>query len=165
MRHFSLEARFALRVEAPYSAPESASGRLTWEHRADADHILIATPLGQGLADIDRDATGARLRSSDGQIHQAADAGELVRTTLGYELPIAELPSWLIGQAAAGSTLQKDTLGRPLSLVEPGWHIDYAYDDDSADAPPSRLTVRREADATLRHLELRLRIEEWQALP
>ena len=165
LTHFSLEARFALRAEAPYSEPQSANGRLSWEHGADGDHILIADPLGQGLADITSTPDTARLQTGDGQVRQAADAATLVREGLGYELPLAELPGWLIGRPASQGTLRRDDHGRPLALREPGWQIDYEYADDEPTAPPIRLTVRREADATLRHLELRLRIEEWQALP
>ena len=44
--------------------------------------------------------------------------------------------------------------------VEAGWQVDYAYADDTPDALPERVTLRR-AD----EIELRLRIEEWKTAP
>ncbi|MBS1191061.1 MAG: Outer rane lipoprotein LolB [Rhodocyclaceae bacterium] len=160
LRDFGLEARFALRLERPYEAPQSASGRLSWDHGHDGDHILVANPLGQGIAEIDRSAAGARLRTSDGRVRHAADAGELLQEATGYPLPLGELPAWLLGRPTASGQLRTDALGRPQSLIDAGWHIDYHYDSEAADALPSRLTLRRDSS-----LEVRLRIEEWRSTP
>lgn len=160
LRDFALEARFALRLERPYQAPESASGRLSWEHSGDTDHIFVANPLGQGVADIEQGPRGARLRTSDGQVREAADAGALLLETTGYPLPLGELPAWLLGRPTASGQLIADGQGRPKALADAGWQIDYDYDDEAAGALPARLTLRRGGD-----LELRLRIEEWRSLP
>ena len=165
LRDFSLEARFALHLERPYEAPETASGRLSWQHRGGVDHILVANPLGQGLAEIERTAAGARLRTSDGRIREAADPAALLQETTGYPLPLGELPAWLLGRPTASGRLEADAQGRPRTLADAGWKIEYSYDSEAADALPARLTLRRDPSAELRSLELRLRIEEWQSNP
>lgn len=160
LRDFSLEARFALRTERPNEAAQTASGRLSWSHRLAGDSVLIANPLGQGIARIETSAAGAQLQGSDGSLHRSRDAAALLREATGYTLPLDQLPAWLLGRPGPDGRLDLDALGRPRRLLSEGWRIDYGYDDDGADALPARLTVSRDND-----LELRLRIEEWRAAP
>lgn len=160
LRDFGLEARFALRLENPHETPQSANGRLSWQHAGDRNHILISTPLGQGIAEIESGRNGARLRASDGQVRESADPAALLEESTGYPLPLGELPAWLLGHPSASGQLQTDTTGRPSRLSEAGWQIEYDYDDAAAGALPSRLTLHRD-----NRLVLRLRIEEWRNIP
>lgn len=160
VRDFTIEARFSLRLESPDQRGQSVSGRLTWQHLPSGDRLLLSDPLGQGVAELERDAGGARLRLASGQQRQAPDAESLLRDALGYSLPVKRLPAWLLGRAGTGGELRRDEAGRPQWLLEDGWRIDYAYDDARADALPARLTVQRQGE-----LELRLRIEEWRFAP
>ncbi len=160
VRDFAIDGRFSLRIESPDQRGQSVSGRLTWQHRSSGDRLLLSDPLGQGVAELESDSGGARLRLASGQQRQAPDAESLLRDTLGYSLPVRRLPAWLLGRAGRDGDLQLDAAGRPLRLLEDGWRIDYAYDDARADALPARLTVQRQGE-----LELRLRIEEWRFTP
>ena len=54
---FDLAGRLAARY-----GEESFSGNLAWRHARSSDEMLISTPLGQGVARIDRKST--RLNSS-----------------------------------------------------------------------------------------------------
>lgn len=157
---FALEARFALRLERPYDEPQSASGRLSWRHAEGGDRVLIANPLGQGIAEIERQGGGARLRTGDGRVRQAPDAAALLEEATGYPLPLGDLPAWLLGRPGTGGRLEKDAAGRPQRLSDAGWQIQYGYDSEAAGALPARLTLRRGGE-----IELRLRIEEWRPLP
>ena len=156
---FALEARFALRVSLPDQPPESSGGRLDWEHRAGHDRLLIANPLGIGIAEIDSGPSGARLRTSDGRLLEADDPDALLETVTGQRLPLRQLSGWLLGRGARAQVID-DRHGRPAQLSEAGWQVDYAYPDDSAGALPERVLLRR-ADT----LELRLRIEHWKTAP
>ncbi len=159
LRDFALEARFALRVSRPDEAPQTAGGRLSWAHHAGNNRILIANPLGYGVAEIETTPALSRLRTADGKIRESADADELMEAATGERLPVSRLPAWLLGRSS-GTYMQRDAQQRPTSLHEAGWQIDYAYDDSSASALPARITLRR-AD----EIELRLRIEEWRETP
>lgn len=160
LHDFALDARFALRVSRPDEAVQTAGGRLSWEHRAGKDRILIANPLGYGVAEIETTPALSRLRTADGKIRESADAEELMAAATGERLPVARLPAWLLGRSSAPANIQRDSQQRPSRLHEARWQIDYAYDDDSASALPTRITLRR-AD----EIELRLRIEEWREAP
>lgn len=160
LRDFALEARFILHQERLHESPQSASGRLSWQHTENRDSILIATPLGQGIAEIEATPIGAHLRTSDGRQYAATDPAALLEEATGYPLPLGDLPAWLLGRPSVSGRFQADTTGRPQRLFEADWQIDYDYDDVAAGALPSRLTLQRG-----NQLELRLRIEEWRDLP
>jgi outer membrane lipoprotein LolB len=156
VRDFALAARFALRVTLPGSPAESSGGRFDWEHRNGRDRILIANPLGVGLAEIETGSALSSLRTSDGRLHDAADPDTLAEQVTGQRLPIRQLPEWLLGRGTSAQ-VENDTDGRPLRLLESGWQVDYAYADSTPDALPERVTLSRGNE-----IELRLRIEEWK---
>lgn len=156
---FSLEARFALRASDAEGKPQSSGGRLSWQRSAAQTHILIATPLGMGIAEIDARPGLATLQTGDNRRWEAETPDELIAIATGQNLPVARLSDWLLGRTRAGSLLERDALQRPLHLAEDGWEIDYSYDDERSDALPSRIALRKDS------LELRLRIEQWKAMP
>ena len=160
VRDFALDARFALRVSMPERPAESSGGRLAWEHRSGNDRILVSNPLGVGLAEIETTPTLSRLHTADGQTRESADADALMEEITGQPLPIRRLPDWLLGLAERPDHLRHDGNGRPASLAEAGWQIDYAYADEAPDALPAAVTLRRASE-----IELRLRIEEWKTTP
>jgi len=157
---FALEARFALRVTLPDSAPQSAGGRLSWEHKNDANRILIANPLGIALAEIETTPALSRLHTADGKRLESPDADALMEEVTGQRLPVTRLPAWLLGRPGPNAAVSIDPLGRPSQLQEGEWRIDYDYADFDAGALPSRLTLNRNQE-----IELRLRIEEWKEAP
>lgn len=150
---FAIEGRFSLRHE-----DKNYSGRLSWRHQGTSDEVLLASPFGQGIAQITTGDAGAQLVTNDGKTYAAATSELLTRQVLGYPLPLAQLADWVRGRAALA--FETDTQGRPLRLRDDAWRIDYEYDSDDAQALPSRLVAQR-SDG----VELRLRIDEWTALP
>ena len=152
---FSLEGRFSLRHE-----DKNYSGRLSWRHDGENNTLLLASPFGQGLAEITTGANSARLTTSDGKSYEAADAETLTTRVLGYPLPLAQLTDWVRGRNTTAGVAELDGFGRPLRLRHEGWNIDYGYDGDDPLAPPSRVFAERAGG-----LEVRLRIDEWTSLP
>ena len=118
--------------------------------------MLLASPFGQGVAEIILDLGVAQLHAADGRRFEASDVEALTHEVLGYRLPLAGLAAWMLGR---GERLHAglDAAGRPVHAEVDGWQIDYAYDDESPGALPARLDIRREGGP-----EIRLRIEEWR---
>lgn len=154
LQSFSIEARFSLRHEE-----KSYTGRLSWRHAGSQDDLLLASPFGQGMARIASDANGVRLTASDGSLHQATDTETLTKQVLGFPLPLKNLADWVRGRRSDAGFEAQDAFGRPLRVRRDGWQIDYEYDSDDPQALPGRLFIEREGV-----LELRLRIDEWNAL-
>ena len=69
------------------------SSSVRWHHLPERDEIWLLTPVGQALAHIEADATGALLTAADGQQHRAGDVASLTRRAFGWELPLEQL-SW-----------------------------------------------------------------------
>ena len=157
---FSLTARFALTSRQPGETEQKAGGRLDWRHQNEEDEILIANPIGIGLARLDSRPGEARLETGDGRRFVANDPEQLLLDVLGQPLPVRQLPHWLLGRAGADGQLERDPQGRPNRLEEAGWRIDYSYDDEAAGSLPSRLHLRQGE-----RIDLRLRIEEWKSAP
>jgi outer membrane lipoprotein LolB len=160
IRDFTLEGRFALRVALAGKAIENSGGRLTWTHRQQSDRVLLSSPLGYGLAEIETTPEISRLRTADGRTHESTDADALIEEVTGQRLPISRLPAWLLGRSRGNARIDADAQGRPARLSEDGWQVDYSFEDDAPTALPSRLTVTRQGE-----IELRLRIEEWKEMP
>lgn len=160
VRDFSLEARFALRLALAGRPVQSSGGRLSWMHGAAIDRLLIANPLGMGLAEIEMNPLMSRLQTADGRQHESSDPAALLEEVTGLALPVRRLPAWLLGTAGPDAILERDASGRPLRLREAEWQVDYTYADDLPGALPAGLTLSRGAE-----VELRLRIEAWRETP
>jgi outer membrane lipoprotein LolB len=114
---------------------------ISWRHEPAGDEILLTTPLGQGVAELRRNASGARLLMADGRELVAADWEILTEQLFGARLPFNDLPAWVAGHAPA---------------VAAGWRVEYLdYQSDAPDALPTLLEVRRD------DIEVRLIIDEW----
>lgn len=136
---------------------QSLSGAIHWLHRADADELMMTSPLGQGVARIVRSADGVVLDVPDQPLRRAADVESLTREVLGYELPVSGLVWWVQASPAPGRAFEvrRDAAGRITQLRQDGWVIDYLQYTADAPARPRKLSVAREG------LEIRLVTDSW----
>jgi len=155
----ALSANWTLQGRIGIQAGEqSLSGNIRWQHRADTDELLLTSPLGQGVARIERNAGGVTLELPNQPPRHAADAESLTRETLGYALPVSALSWWVQAQPAPGRAFEAthDAAGHLTQLKQDGWVIDYLQYADDAPARPEKLAVAREG------LEIRLVADTWQ---
>lgn len=146
---FALDGRIAVRQEETRH-----SANIAWRHTATADEILLTTPLGQGVAQLGRDARGARLVGTDKGVVEAPDWEGLSAQVFGFALPLAGLPRWLVGDVAPSA---RDDRGRPLAARADGWEIRYLdYESETPGALPVLMEFRRD------DIELRLKVDSWQ---
>jgi outer membrane lipoprotein LolB len=136
LTQFELDGRIVVR--------ESQSrhyANISWRHDATHDEILLTTPLGQGVAELSRDARGARLVTADRKEFLATTWEGLAEQVFGTRLPLDDLPAWLAG--------------RPPNPAS-GWRVEYLeYQSEAADALPTLIEARRG------DIELRLKVSEW----
>ena len=119
---------------------ESFTGNLNWKHARIADDLLISTPLGQGVARIQRQGDAVVLTTAERREYRAADAETLTERVLGFRLPLSGLADWV--------------RGRPSPALEArGWKIE--YQDYDAERRPIRMRV------TYPGVELRLAVSQW----
>jgi len=113
---------------------------IDWQHTADSDTILLNTPLGQGLAELSRNATGAHLILADQRRFEAQDWSTLSVEVFGFRLPLNASARWLLGAAA-------DTEGWRVTVVE--------RESTAPHALPTLIELERE------DIHVRLKIDEW----
>ncbi|MEW6165572.1 MAG: outer membrane lipoprotein LolB [Pseudomonadota bacterium] len=113
---------------------------IDWRHDPAGDEILLTTPLGQGVAEITRDAGGARLRLADRRHFEADDWDGLSERVFGFRLPLRDSSSWLLGEMAGGE----------------GWRIRVTErESDAPGALPAVIELERD------DIHVQLKIDEW----
>lgn len=117
--------------------------KIEWRHDPARDEILLATPLGQGVAEIVRDTEGARLTLADKRRFAADDWSELAERAFGFRLPLAASSRWLLGAPA-------DPEGWRLRVVE--------RESEAPDALPRLIELERD------DIAVRLLIDAWTEL-
>jgi outer membrane lipoprotein LolB len=147
---FELSGRFAAR-----QGDEAGGGRINWRHTRTGDELLVASPLGQGLARITRRDGMYVLETADERRLESDDPVELAERALGFPIPVAALADWVQGRPVPGrpAEIERDGEGRVRTIRQDGWRIEVtAWSGDL----PQRLRVER-AD-----FELRLSVDTWK---
>jgi outer membrane lipoprotein LolB len=136
LTQFELDGRIVVR-----EGQSRHYANISWRHDAQRDEILLTTPLGQGVAELSRDARGAKLVMAVRKEYVADDWEGLSEQVFGTRLPLDDLPHWLAGR------------GPPPAS---GWRVEYLeYQSDAADALPMLIEARHG------DIELRLKVSEW----
>lgn len=154
--NFTAAGRVAARVAG--DTKRGFSGGFAWTHRPAEDVVELLTPLGQIAARMTMTAAGAEIELPDGRHTFTTDPGQFLSDALGVTLPVAELPYWLqaVPLARVPFRAEGDAIGRPLTLWQNGWQIQYtAYADETTGAYPTRMQL------TLGDIEARMIISEW----
>ncbi len=114
--------------------------RIDWRHATARDEILLATPLGQGVAEIVRDSAGAHLLLADRRRFEADDWSTLSEQVFGFPLPLKASARWLLGDLTNTETWRIEVIERESTA--PG-------------ALPSVIELERD------DIAVRLKIDEW----
>lgn len=137
------------------------SSNVRWRHAAGDHEIWLMSPVGQTLAHIAADDSGATLTAADQQVYRARTVEGLTRSALGWSLPLIRLQYWIQGLAVPDgpvAEVTRDAQGRPVALAQGGWSIRYAYDEAGAMPPrPRRLDMDSNGQ------KIRLVIDGWRS--
>jgi outer membrane lipoprotein LolB len=135
---FALLGRLAVRQgEARYHV------NIDWRHTPASDEILLATPLGQGVAEILRSPAGAQLTLADKRSYAAADMAALAEQVFGFPLPLTSVVRWLLG-------------ANDVERLLDGWAMRVVERESAAEhALPTLIELERDDVA------VRLKITEW----
>lgn len=130
--------------------------RMTWAHSPTEDAIGFSSSLGMVVAELQRDASGARWITADGERYEARSADQLMARLTDQPVPIDSLSRWVLGRVGRGVAATRDEKGRLLEALDEGWTVRVlAYESELPNALPSSVEVEHGA------LRIRLAIEEW----
>ena len=161
-RPFAANFTAAGRVAARLTGEDKRgfSGGFSWTHRPAQDVVELLTPLGQIAARLTMTAAGAEIELGDGRRTFTSDPERFLSDNLGATLPVAALPYWLqaVPLARVPYRAEADALGRPGTLWQNGWQIQYTeYAAETPGAHPTRLQLN------FGDIEARMIISEWNA--
>ena len=140
LERFAAEGRIALRV-----GERSDHLRFRWERSLRGDRVLFMTPLGQGLAELQRDESGARLQRPGEPAVEAPGLPQLAQRVFAVPLPLDSLGDWLRGARRATEA--------------DGWRVIASRVASYGERRlPSSIEVRRE------DVDLRLVIDDWDVV-
>lgn len=145
MQPFELAGRIVVRHQ-----DRGFSSSLRWKQAAGSDEIWLTAPLGQTIAYLQADASGASFTGADQKQYRASSIESLTNRAFGWRFPVAGLRHWVLGQPAADMTLdgvERDATGRILRMKQDAWQVRFTY--VNAAAMPSRLEMAS-ADVEIR---------------
>lgn len=89
--------RFALATAAAGidQPAEEVQGRFVLQVQESRIALSVYSPFGQTMAQLEERPGHAWLKSPDGSIRTATSAEDLLEESLGWRLPVRELPRWL----------------------------------------------------------------------
>lgn len=135
------------------------NANITWQQTGEDYRVHLYGPLGSGSIKIAGQAGAVYLVRSNGQTITAKSPEALVRTELGWTIPVSGLRYWLRGMAAPGSTPKMvfDKNKELQKLVQQGWTVHYqSYQDINGLRLPYKLLLENGA------LRLKFIFQKWQ---
>ncbi|MET1116502.1 MAG: lipoprotein insertase outer membrane protein LolB [Comamonas sp.] len=99
--------RLALQVHDEQAQEQSFSASFELQGRQREGQLVLLSPFGAVLAELQWSPAGAQLRQG-GQLRQSPSLDALVQDTMGTALPLGALFAWLAGEQAAAPGWQAD---------------------------------------------------------
>lgn len=139
----------------------NAAGRFVWLQSSERYDLEIWGPFGQGRRRLRGDGNTVQLLDGSGNLLLEGPVAEVMRTQLGWELPLTSLRHWVQGRPDPSQRLanmDQNEMGYAEEITQGNWQISYPeYFDSAADTgKPRRLVARGEG------YEIRLAISRWE---
>ena len=154
LSHWQLQGRIAVRTRT-----DKWQASLRWQHLPEQDNLYISGPLGQGAVAITIRKDFIRLQQSDGQVQTSDNPEQVLRSQLGFPVPLSDLYYWVLGVPGAAELFEPeyDELNRLKTLKQSGWLIAYQrYQTVKQYILPGYINVSRGS------VQLKLVVDDWQ---
>ena len=138
--------------------------KISWLQRSGDNYEMnIKHPLTNSvLAYIKGSPQGVMLKAQDGKVYKDNNAENLLRRQLRVGLPLKGLKYWVRGIPSPDYPAAKTSLdeyGRPLTLLQAGWKIDYpVYQSGGSSALPEKITLVHSAD----NIRIKVIAKDWK---
>jgi len=156
---WSLNSKIALRYR-----DEHWTFGLNWVQKATRQYVMqIKNPVtGAVIARLTKNYQGVALLSDDGKTYHDADEERLLQRQSGVQLPLKGMQYWVRGLTSPVHKVDKlvlDSRGRPKTIFQAGWQINYSnYLNASTAALPRKVVITREKD----NVYLKMIAKQWR---
>lgn len=136
---------------------------LKWLQKATEQYVMqINNPVtGAVVAKLSRNNNGVSLLSDDGKVYKDTDEERLLLRQSGVRLPMKGMQSWVRGLTSPIYKVDKlvlDSMGRPQTIYQAGWRIEYSrYLNTSFNSMPRKVVITREKD----NVYLKMIAKKW----
>jgi outer membrane lipoprotein LolB len=136
----------------------SDSGSIEWQGDFLRQQIVLLSPIGTTVAEINHRPEQTQLSLSQEQTVVAQNVEEVTRRMLGYPLPLEGMPWWVIGQSWPSSPVNivKDAAGRVSSLSQDNWLITYGQWQKI-----NNLWLPKSISLTQEDIRIRIHVDKW----
>lgn len=144
---------------------ESLHGKFGWEQSPENTVVTLMSPLGQTIAKIEITPQMTTFTAPNRAPASAPDAEELIKSQLGWTLPVSGMKGWL--QGCATDSRGQSFIATPEStqvFTRDGWQINYASWIDGPTMPlPKRIDLIKGNQDSLNGVDINLKlvIDEW----
>ena len=143
---------------------EGVHGSFEWEQTPELTSITLLSPLGQVAATVDVMPKLATFAVPGKPPKSAPNAESLIKSQLGWALPVSGMKEWLQGCAvdAQGRSFIASPEKKSV-ITKDKWQIDYVSWIDGPTMPlPKRINLTKGKDLTDLDLNIKLVIDEWR---
>jgi outer membrane lipoprotein LolB len=138
-------------------------GSFNWSQRDDTLELIVRGPLRNGVLQVEGEPDSLTV-TARGETRTLTDPEAELSELIGWWLPVASLPDWLLGlpDDAFRAVTVPGTDGTLASLEQRLWRVDYPEYRLVALAGSGQVVVPRRIDLVHGTLTLKLTIDEWQ---
>lgn len=146
---------------------DGGSGRIEWLQGDGRMQVSLSAPITRQSWTLAIDAGEATLDGVPNGPLRGSEAGALLRTATGWDIPVAALGCWVRGAQAGSARYGASRIDfgaglLPSRIEQGGWVVDYAdwkADPVSGLPMPGRINAQRGED------RVRLVVDRWDARP
>jgi outer membrane lipoprotein LolB len=142
----------------------AVQGRFNWRQGDDALELTVRNALGAGILRVSGQPDALTV-TARGETRTLTDPETELSELIGWWLPIASLPQWLLGfpDGDFGAVTVPGADGTVASLEQRLWRVDFpAYRLATIDGTGTAVLVPNRIEMTHGELALRLTIDDWQ---
>lgn len=138
---------------------EGGNANIRWRQRGGDFDIELSAPITRQSWRLASRAGRVTLAGLDGGERSGSDAETLLLEATGWRIPVAAMAAWARGARGQGTAadFSSDPEGRPATLRQDGWDIEYRGWFDGEPPLPQRLFARQGEAG------VRLVVEAWDA--
>ena len=141
----------------------AVQGRFNWRQDDDALELVVRNPLGAGILRVTGQPDALTV-TARGETRTLTDPEVELSELIGWWLPVASLPQWLLGfpDRSFRAVTEPGADGTLASLEQRLWHVAYpAYGLAPIDGTGNDVLVPRRIELKHESLALTLTIDDW----